>query len=255
MSHTFAVWWKSEPTASPFTAPDAFGGGLSSDDARARAEHCARAFGATGDVIELPTKWARAARLVRQGEHPWPEEVRSSEDAVLRSFADARVEKDLAAVRRYVRRTPGVNDTAVFTVAGSIVTEFDRSWTIGGRVQVERFSSSPLETLDIDPHELATDGRAWSRKARCYYFARPKGVTYRAPKESARRAPEPPPRPVTSVDAFAALGLAAGATESDIRRAYRKLAFRAHPDRGGDAARFIEITRARDRALAAVTAH
>ncbi|MNX74673.1 hypothetical protein D3C86_1061190 [compost metagenome] len=42
-------------------------------------------------------------------------------------------------------------------------------------------------------------------------------------------------------------------TREDIERAYRRLAGIHHPDRGGDAARMVEINRARDQALKETT--
>ena len=42
--------------------------------------------------------------------------------------------------------------------------------------------------------------------------------------------------------AYSLLGLCPDATPRDVRRVYRRLALRHHPDRGGDAAKFREIT-------------
>jgi hypothetical protein len=44
--------------------------------------------------------------------------------------------------------------------------------------------------------------------------------------------------------ALATLGLADGATEEEVKRAFRAAALRTHPDRGGDEAAFIEAKRA-----------
>lgn len=47
-------------------------------------------------------------------------------------------------------------------------------------------------------------------------------------------------------DPYHTLGIERGATTEDIKQAYRKLAARHHPDRGGDTARFQEIQQAYD---------
>lgn len=60
------------------------------------------------------------------------------------------------------------------------------------------------------------------------------------------------PAPAQASPALAALGLAPGATEADVRRAYRRLALTTHPDRGGSAEAFRRITEARDAAMAAL---
>jgi len=40
------------------------------------------------------------------------------------------------------------------------------------------------------------------------------------------------------------LGVVPGATYEELRTAYKRLAMKHHPDRGGDAKRFAEITKA-----------
>jgi hypothetical protein len=57
-----------------------------------------------------------------------------------------------------------------------------------------------------------------------------------------------------SSDALAELGLAADATETDVRRAYRRLALERHPDRGGSAEAFRALAESYKAALRAVGA-
>jgi curved DNA-binding protein len=46
------------------------------------------------------------------------------------------------------------------------------------------------------------------------------------------------------MDYYSTLGLQRGASDDDIKKAYRKLAMKHHPDRGGDQAKFKEISTA-----------
>lgn len=52
--------------------------------------------------------------------------------------------------------------------------------------------------------------------------------------------------PADAADPYRLLGIDHDATEADIRRAFRRLARGAHPDRGGDPARFVALRRAHD---------
>ncbi len=49
-----------------------------------------------------------------------------------------------------------------------------------------------------------------------------------------------------TMDYYSTLGLKRGATDDEIKKAYRKLAMQHHPDRGGDQAKFKEISTAYD---------
>lgn len=48
------------------------------------------------------------------------------------------------------------------------------------------------------------------------------------------------------MDYYSTLGLQRGASDEEIKKAYRKLAMKHHPDRGGDQAKFKEISTAYD---------
>lgn len=52
-----------------------------------------------------------------------------------------------------------------------------------------------------------------------------------------------------SPDSLAALGLRAGATKADIKRAYKRLARKAHPDGGGSHEAFMKLNQAYEQAM------
>jgi hypothetical protein len=56
------------------------------------------------------------------------------------------------------------------------------------------------------------------------------------PPPPSARVPRPPRTSSAPVSAWEVLGLAAGADQDAVKRAYRKRALETHPDRGGDAA-------------------
>merc|ERR1719412_813349 len=53
-------------------------------------------------------------------------------------------------------------------------------------------------------------------------------------------------KPVDTTGFYKSLEIEKGASESEIKKAYRKLAIKHHPDKGGDPEKFKEITRAHE---------
>ena len=88
--------------------------------------------------------------------------------------------------------------------------------------------------------------RAWNRMLRGEAPPEPQ-------KRTAREGAAGRPHTSSPRSAWSVLGLAAGASLDEVKRAYRKLALETHPDRGGDAEAFTEVQRAYER-LAARTA-
>ena len=76
------------------------------------------------------------------------------------------------------------------------------------------------------------------------------------PKPRADQAPRdevtPAPPHGSKTWALSVLGLGAGATAEEVKRAFREAALRTHPDRGGEDAAFIDARRAYEVALGAV---
>lgn len=67
------------------------------------------------------------------------------------------------------------------------------------------------------------------------------------PPPPSARAPRPARTSAAPQSAWAVLGLAAGADEDAVKRAYRQRALETHPDQGGDAAQFLAVQRAYER--------
>lgn len=86
--------------------------------------------------------------------------------------------------------------------------------------------------------------RAWNRMLRGEAPPEPKK------KRATREGSEPVARTAPPRSAWSVLGLSAGASMAEVKRAYRKRALETHPDRGGTAEAFSEVQRAYERLAA-----
>ena len=103
-------------------------------------------------------------------------------------------------------------------------------------VEANQYHSNPWErvTYALNRAEIDEKGSVYSHPARQIFFT--------TPYEQRHHSWVPPE--------LAVLGLQRGATQVEIKAAYRKLARQHHPDRGGDPEKFKEIHAAYEQALA-----
>jgi hypothetical protein len=157
-----------------------------------------------------------------------------------------------ALIARYVSRRP----SGGFSSPGAgqrteVHTAFVEAWIdhatgdVGGRVVKGRFAGRGLDVLaDSDLLQLHAEcaGDADSLRVLESYLDRRLGTGWR----KAQSPPRGPRTDMTRDEALAILGLAAGATEEEIRAAHRRLILRVHPDAGGSADLAARINRAKD---------
>lgn len=113
-----------------------------------------------------------------------------------------------------------------------------------GRVLQGRFSGRMLGSLGLDDllallRDCATD--AESARLLEAYLDRRFGADWRTGQTQPRA-----DAPMTRADALAELGLVEGASEAQIRDAYRQRMRKVHPDHGGTDAQAARVNRARD---------
>jgi hypothetical protein len=157
-----------------------------------------------------------------------------------------------ALIARYLRQRP----SGGFSSPGAgqrteVRTAFIGAWIdhatgdVGGNVLKGRFAGRGLESLS-DQELLALHaecvGDADSLRVLESYLDRRLGADWRR----AQSAPRGPRTDMTRDEALAILGLAAGATDEEIRAAHRRLILRVHPDAGGSADLAARINRAKD---------
>jgi hypothetical protein len=111
------------------------------------------------------------------------------------------------------------------------------------RAAIHAARGERASVLRLDP-TIAVEAARIARPRASDYVAGSEWYGEEPRRHSASRAPAPAPRTWPQV-----LGLTLPCTAADVRRAYRRLALKHHPDRGGTDAEFNAITRAYDAAL------
>jgi uncharacterized membrane protein len=163
-----------------------------------------------------------------------------------------------ALIARAVRNRP----SGGFSSPGAgrrteVRTAFLQAWIdhdtgdVGGTVLSGRFAGRTLDSLSdgelLDLHaECGAD--ADSRRVLESYLDRRLGADWQKTSQPPPHGAPPrgPRTDMTREEALAVLGLAGGASEEDIKAAYRRLIQRMHPDVGGSADLAARINRAKD---------
>lgn len=157
-----------------------------------------------------------------------------------------------ALIARYVRQRPSGGFSSPGTGQRTEVhTAFVEAWIdhgtgdVGGRVLKGRFAGRGLDSLsDGELRDLHAECAADAESLRVLeaYLDRRLGADWRKTQSP----PRGPRVDMTRDEALAILGLAASATDEEIRAAHRRLILRVHPDAGGSADLAARINRAKD---------
>ena len=102
-------------------------------------------------------------------------------------------------------------------------------------------------TFNLNRRKMVADGKQYHSRVHEYFYAEepsPESKDWNWGGANATRS-----QPLFGGDCFVVLGLALPCSRDDVRRAYRQLAKKAHPDLGGDHHEFIKLKQAHDSAL------
>lgn len=154
-----------------------------------------------------------------------------------------------ARVRHNARKTPGKR-SHVRTAALEMELDHD-SGELDGVVLAGRFDGRPLGELSdeelLELHdELQGDGES-RQLLEAYLDGRlPLWRENAQADDGGRQAGAPASGPMTKQEAYQILGLEAGASAADVRKAHRRLMQRLHPDLGGSSFLAARINEAKD---------
>jgi hypothetical protein len=152
-----------------------------------------------------------------------------------------------ASLGARIRRTPG-QVSRVRTAAVEMELDHD-SGAMRGRILTGKYRDVPLEALDRAAivgllGELDAESGALLE---AYLDRREPGWREHVEKDEGARSAEPPRHgPMTQEEAYEVLGLKAGASSFEIRRAHRQLMKKLHPDQGGSNYLAARVNQAKD---------
>lgn len=110
--------------------------------------------------------------------------------------------------------------------------------------------SEPIHEVQLNRQTMERDGKQYHTRFHEYFYAeKPKPESKGWNWGGSNSYTLPSFNRVFGIDCLAALGLSLPCTQSDVRRAYKRLAKTAHPDLGGSHQAFIKLKQAHDSAL------
>jgi hypothetical protein len=148
------------------------------------------------------------------------------------------------------RKSPG-QKSKVRTEALDMELDHD-SGRMEGRCLKGKFAGRTLSSLSDEEltlllEELRITDAQGALLIEAYLDGRSQDWRDRRSDDTAKEAPREPARSRLSVEeAYSVLGLAAGASEKDVRAAHRKLMMKLHPDQGGSTYLAARINEAKD---------
>lgn len=123
-------------------------------------------------------------------------------------------------------------------------TRFEPCWVLKKTARRIQVLSPSFGKLWLNRLELERDGRVYHSRPHEYFYANRPAIDPEAPLAQSEK--------VTNPAAFKTLGVALGCSKIELRRAYKRLAKKAHPDTGGSHEAFLSLQRAYESASESV---
>jgi hypothetical protein len=110
--------------------------------------------------------------------------------------------------------------------------------------------SEPLHEVQLNRQTMEGEGKQYHTRFHEYFYAekpRPESRDWNWAGSNGYTLPSF--NQVFGIDCLTTLGLSLPCTRDDVRRAYKRLALKTHPDLGGNSQDFIKLKQAHDSAL------